>query len=294
MVSPVKSSLGWPLTSALSLQSTALLAIDMQVDFIGKDGWFDQLGIDLAAARSAIIPLQNLMSTCRELGIRVVHTRESYRACGGDIAANIRWRTRRSGIAYGQESKCGKVLTRDNPGWEIIEELQPLPHEWIVDKPGKSSFWGTDLEQGLQNLGIEHLIITGVTTDVCVQTTLRDAADLGFDCILASDAAAASKAENHDAYLELLSSPFSSATPHRPYGGGHRSTPATRLMSALKAIETEPYLWPFDGQWSTDDSAVLLVDYTADLCLSEGFLHAQGFPLPDMAAAIKRAENVLA
>ncbi|MEM9158664.1 MAG: cysteine hydrolase [Verrucomicrobiota bacterium] len=207
------SDLEWPISQQLDLEATALLAIDMQIDFLGKGGWFDRIGVDVAPTRVAIEPLGKLLEYCRSNSIRVIHTREAYRPCGGDVSENIKWRTSHSGFAYGDPTPCGRVLTRGEGGWEIIPELAPLENEWVIDKPAKSAFWGTDLEYGLRTLGIQNLIICGVTTDVCTQSTLRDAADLGFDCILASDAAAASKTENHDAYIKLLSSPSSGVAP---------------------------------------------------------------------------------
>lgn len=209
----MQEKLDWPLIAPLDLAATALIAIDMQVDFVAKDGWFDQLGIDLEPTRVAIEPLAELMEYCRASEVRVIHTRESYRPGGWDIAGNVKWRSGNSGLGYGEIGKSGRVLTRGETGWEIIPELAPLPTEWVIDKPGKSAFWGTDLDSGLRTIGIRNLIISGVTTDVCVQTTLRDAADLGYDCVLASDACAASKSQNHSNYIELLHSPTCSVAP---------------------------------------------------------------------------------
>lgn len=208
------STFPWPVLGSFDPNRTALLAIDMQVDFVGPGGWFDQLGIPLDAARSAIAPMGRLLSACRRLGIRVVHTRESYRPGAYDVADNICWRTTQSGLPYGSPGRDGgRILTRGEPGWELIDELAAEPDEWVVDKPGKSAFWGTSLEHGLRTAGITQLIVGGVTTDVCVQTSFRDAADLGFDVLLASDACAASKASNHDSYLDLLRHPASAVGP---------------------------------------------------------------------------------
>lgn len=201
----MQSDLDWPLVGSQNCDATALLVIDMQVDFVGPGGWFDQIGVSIEPSRRAIAPLARLMQTFRQRGITLIHTRESYRKGGWDIAGNAKWRSGNSGLAYGSLGKSGSVLTRGEAGWQIIPELAPSPDEWVIDKPGKSAFWGTDLDSGLRAQGITNLVISGVTTDVCVQTTLRDACDLGYDCILATDACAASKTQNHEDYLELLS-----------------------------------------------------------------------------------------
>lgn len=199
----------WPLKNDFSLDSCMLLVIDMQVDFCGQDGWFEQLGIPLDDAQSPIEPIYRLIETARTCGLEIVHTRESYRPGKWDVADNINWRTNRSGLAYGDTGRLGKVLTRGEPGWQIIERLQPLDEEWVIDKPGKSAFYSTELDLGLRRHGTKHLIICGLTTDVCVQTTMRDAFDLGYECLLVEDACGASKYSNHHAYVELLKTPVS-------------------------------------------------------------------------------------
>ena len=181
----------------------ALLIIDMQCDFLEPGGFGETLGNDVSRLRSAIEPNRRLLAEWRSAGLLVLHTREGHRPDLSDLplAKKVRGHGK---ITIGDSGPMGRILVRGEPGHDIIPELYPLAEEPVIDKPGKGAFFATDLHAILQNRGIKKLIVTGVTTEVCVNTTVREANDRGYDCLVPSDCVASYFPEFQQAGLNMI------------------------------------------------------------------------------------------
>jgi len=185
------------------VHSTALVLIDMQRDFIEQGGFGAALGNDVSQLVGAVEPTKRLLAWARELGILVVHTRESHAPDLSDCPRAKRCRGEPV-LRIGDLGPMGRVLVRGEPGNAIISELQPVPGEIVIDKPGKGAFYNTDLHAHLRRRSITHLIFGGVTTEVCVQTSMREANDRGYDCLLVEEATASYFPHFKQATLEMI------------------------------------------------------------------------------------------
>ncbi|HZZ51440.1 MAG TPA: isochorismatase family cysteine hydrolase [Pseudonocardia sp.] len=167
-------------------QSTALVIIDMQRDFVEPGGFGETLGNDVSLLREVIPPLRRVLDAARRAGMVVIHTREGHRPDLSDCPPAKLGRGNPT-LRIGDSGPKGRILIRGEYGHDIIDELTPRPGELIIDKPGKGSFYGTSLGEELTNRGITSLVVTGVTTEVCVHTTVREANDRGYECLVLSD-----------------------------------------------------------------------------------------------------------
>ncbi|MFE4105896.1 cysteine hydrolase family protein [Almyronema epifaneia] len=191
----------------LPLNQTAVLIIDMQNDFCHPDGFNGSaLDLDLSQIRAIIPAIQTLLSWARQTGVKVIFTRESHAPDLGDLSPSKQTRYANAGSPIGQLGKMGRFLVQGEAGTRIIDELQPLPTEWQLDKPAHSCFVQTALDQALQAAQITHLLIAGVTTECCVLATYRHASDLGYYCLLLEDCCAAFTPHDHNATIHILQS----------------------------------------------------------------------------------------
>lgn len=191
----------WP---AIEPGRTALIIIDVVRDFCAPGGYADQAGMSIDNLRRPIEPLVRLREAARKAGVRVIYTREGHRTDLADLTEAKRRRSERTGAPIGTEGPMGRLLIRGEYGHDMVDELQPEAGEPVIDKPGYGAFYQTDLELILANAGIETLIFTGVTTNVCVQSSLREAIDRGFECITVEDCCATSDMSLHDATMAMI------------------------------------------------------------------------------------------
>jgi nicotinamidase-related amidase len=188
---------------SLDLARSALIIIDMERDFLLPGGFGETLGNDVSLLGAAIEPCRLLLSAARESGLLVIHTREGHRPDLSD-APPAKLERGAPSMRIGAPGPMGRILVRGEPGHDIIPELYPLPDEPVVDKPGKGAFFATDLHAMLQNRAIQNLIVCGVTTEVCVHTTVREANDRGYRCIVPGDCCASYFPEFHAIGLRMI------------------------------------------------------------------------------------------
>jgi biuret amidohydrolase len=194
----------WPFDGGFEAAHTAMINIDWQVDFCGPGGYVDAMGYDLKLTRAGLEPTARVLAAVREAGILVVHTREGHHPDMHDCPANKLWRSKRIGAGIGDSGPCGRILVRGEVGWDIVPEVAPLVDEVIIDKPGKGAFYATELDLVLRSQHITHLVFTGITTDVCVHTTMREANDRGYECLLLEDCTGATEYGNYLAALQMV------------------------------------------------------------------------------------------
>jgi nicotinamidase-related amidase len=215
-----------PFPFRLDIASSALVIIDMQRDFVEPGGFGASLGNDVTLLHTAITPIANLLAAWRARGWPVVHTRESHQADLSDCPPAKRLRgspTQR----IGEPGPMGRLLIRGEPGTSIIPALAPQASELVIDKPGKGMFWSTGLHEMLHAQGVTHLVFTGVTTEVCVQTSMREANDRGYDCLLVEDGTESYFPEFKAAALAMIAAQGAIVGWHAP---------STTLLAALEPV----------------------------------------------------------
>jgi len=207
-----------PAPLSVDMDKAALVIIDMQRDFLEPGGFGEALGNDVSRLQAAVGPCKDVLGAARQLGMLVIHTREGHRPDLSDAPPHKVVRGDPS-TRIGAVGPMGRILVRGEPGHDIIPELYPLPDEPVIDKPGKGAFYQTDLELMLRNRDIDTLFVCGVTTEVCVNTTVREANDRGFRCIVLSDCCASYFPQFHEMGLAMIKAQggiFGSVTGSKP------------------------------------------------------------------------------
>jgi nicotinamidase-related amidase len=194
----------FPIGGSLVPERTALLIIDMQRDFCEPRGYLEARGDDISATRAIIPNVSRVREAAAGVGMKIIYTREGHRPNLADLPAGKRLKTARAGAEIGSRGPLGRLLIRGEPGWDFVPELTPERDDTIIDKPGTGAFRSTDLHHVLMAGRIENLILVGVTTGVCVTSTAREAADLGYGVLVLGDCCAEPDPVNHEMALKLL------------------------------------------------------------------------------------------
>ena len=195
----------WPHDGPCSPDEVALLLIDFQKDFCHPDGYLAKVGGDIEHAQTAVKKVMPVLEAARDAGVMVFHTREGHRPSLIDLSKYKKWRSCLAGAEIGMTSQTGsKFLVRGSPGWELIPELAPIDVEEVFDGPGYDKFMHTDLEHCLRCAGIKYLIVAGLTTEVCVSSTIRGATERGFECLLVTDGTAGSDEHLCSAHIKTM------------------------------------------------------------------------------------------
>ena len=192
-----------PQPVSIDIERTALLIIDMQRDFLEPGGFGETLGNDVSLLQAAVKPLQAVLAAARDAGMLVIHTREGHRPDLSD-APPAKIERGAPSKRIGDCGPMGRILIRGEPGHDIVADLYPIDGEPVIDKPGKGAFYQTDLESMLRNCGIDNLLVCGVTTEVCVNTTVREANDRGYRCIVLGDCCASYFPDFHEMGLKMI------------------------------------------------------------------------------------------
>lgn len=194
----------YPHNGDLRPANTAIIVIDMQADFCSPGGYLAKKGYDVSLTRAPIQPIQTVLAAARSQQFHIFFTREGHRSDLADLSATKRWRNEKAGAAIGSTGPMGRLLVRGELGWDIIPELAPLPGEPVIDKPGNGAFYATDLDHMLRQRGVKNVVLCGVTTAVCVHSTLREASDRGYDTLLLEDCCGESDYKLHLAAIEMV------------------------------------------------------------------------------------------
>lgn len=180
----------WPIAGKFVVERCALLSIDFQVEYCAPDGYFADLGLDTSHMRSVLETVSLVLKASRQKGIQVVHTREGFRPDLSDCPDTKILRAIERGHPMGRPGKYGRLLIQGEPGWDTVEQVYPHSDDWVLDKPGQGAFYSTDLDLRLRSRGIDLLIIMGITAGCCVSSTIREANDRGYDCLILTDCVA--------------------------------------------------------------------------------------------------------
>tara|TARA_B110000003_G_scaffold271687_1_gene306264 strand:+ start:195 stop:869 length:675 start_codon:yes stop_codon:yes gene_type:complete len=192
----------WPIVGEFNVERCALLSIDFQVDYCASDGYFADLGLDTSHLSSILGPVAEVLKTARNKGVQVIHTREGFHPDLSDCPQTKVSRAIERGHPMGRNGRYGRLLIQGEPGWDIVEAVYPHSDDWVIDKPGQGAFYATDLDLRLRSRKIDLLVIMGITAGCCVSSTIREANDRGYDCLVLTDCVADVFEELTDATIE--------------------------------------------------------------------------------------------